>query len=205
MDRETVELREFYEREASLRKRGPVGGRRAELRRRFLATLRTEGRSSIVDLGAGPGLDGTTFTAAGHSYVGIDLAFGNAVLASEVQIRIVQASIRALPIRSRSFEAGWSASTLMHLPSESASTALAEMVRVLRPGSPLWVGLWGSEDERSVTLRDETAECCRPFHLRCLERNRQLFANYTIVEDEDRWENAAPGEDYQIFRLRIED
>jgi ubiquinone/menaquinone biosynthesis C-methylase UbiE len=45
----------------------------------------------------------------------------------------------------RSFEAGWTMSTLLHIADEDLDAALAEVVRVLRPESPLAIGLWGDQ------------------------------------------------------------
>lgn len=78
----------------------------------------------MADFGSGPGRDGEALQAAGHRFVGIDLAHGNAVLGHRCGLRVVPGSLVAIPIRSSSFDAGWSMSTLMHLDEADAATAL---------------------------------------------------------------------------------
>ncbi|MEI8412381.1 MULTISPECIES: class I SAM-dependent methyltransferase [unclassified Kribbella] len=51
------------------------------------------------------------------------------------------ASVLELPFEDRTFEAGWTMSTLLHIADEDLDDALAEIVRVLRPGAPLGIGL----------------------------------------------------------------
>ena len=77
-----ADLRSFYEEEARQGLRGPLKGERVELRTRCLDLLKKEARVSVVDLGSGPGRDASAFLEAGHTYVGIDLAHGNGVLAA---------------------------------------------------------------------------------------------------------------------------
>lgn len=119
MDSVQQSLRAYYEEEARLRLRKPVTGRRVELRDEFLTLLRAEGRRSVVDFGAGPGRDGEALVIEGLDYVGLDLANANGVLAAERGITVVQGSVDAPPIRAESFDAGWSMSTLMHIPRTS--------------------------------------------------------------------------------------
>ena len=152
-----ADLRRYYETEAELRRRrGPVRrGLRREVRAEFLDLLAAERRHSVLELGAGPGRDGEAFAAAGHHHVGLDLAHGNGRLAAEVGLTVVQASITAAPVRPGSFDAGWSMSTLMHLPPFDAGVALGELVGALRPGSPAVLGQWGREQEEEAVVADD--------------------------------------------------
>ncbi len=202
MGRSDDDLRDYYEREARLRRRRPPRGRRVDLRSAFIDRLAAEGRASVLDLGGGPGRDAEAFEAAGHRVVGIDLANGNAVLAAELGLLAIQGSVTALPIRSSSFDAGWSMSVLMHLDDASAAEAAAELARALRPGAPAVIGLWGRESEELIVESDELPGSRRPFHLRSFEHNRDLVARLGTLEAADHWPDAAPGEDYQVFHLR---
>lgn len=197
-----TDLKDYYENEARLRLRRPLRGRRVELRDEYLDLLRREGRSSVLDLGAGPGRDGEAFRDAGHRFVGVDLAHGNGRLAAELGLPVIQGSILALPIATSSFDAGWSLSTLMHLDEEHAGRALAEMIGALRPGAPLLVGLWGREVEGSVVNDTDIAGSRRPFHLRSRERNRRLVTAHGDLERADRWDAASDDWDYHVFWLR---
>lgn len=197
-----AQLRSYYEREAELRLRPDVVGRRVELRSGFLARLASEGRRSLIDFGAGPGLDGRAFVDAGLRFVGLDLAIGNARLARELGVLMVPASIDRPPVRPRSFAAGWSMSTLMHLPKGTAATALGAMAECLEPGAPLMVALWGTPSP--VEVDDSTIEGQRRhYFLRSAGQNLELMANAGRPELISTWDAGPDDWEYQVFLVRV--
>lgn len=196
-----AELRSYYEEEARLGLRRPLRGRRVELREEFLVLLEREGRRSVLDLGAGPGRDGQAFVEAGLFFIGVDLAHGNCVLAAEADITVVQGSIAAPPFRPKSFDAGWSMSTLMHVPEDQIVEALAAVMIPLRAGAPFVVGLWGGE-RRDVIDGSKIEGQRRLFSLRSLARNRELLQACGSVEQALRWNVGPDGWAYQVFRVR---
>ena len=143
--------------------------------------------------------DGEAFRAAGYRFLGVDLATGNARLAAEANLRVIQGSLTALPVRSSAFDAGWSLSTLMHLDEAEAALAVNEMFRTLRPFAPFVVGVWGRESEALVSSSSGTSGYRRPFHLRSFERNGRLLTSQGDLEASVRWEAASGDWDYQVF------
>jgi SAM-dependent methyltransferase len=194
-------LREYYEEEARLRLRVPVTGRRVELRDQFLALLQSEGRKSVVDFGSGPGRDGEVFVAAGLHYVGLDLAHSNGVLAAERGVHVVQGSISTPPFRPHSFDAGWSMSTLMHLPEDEAALAVLAMTQSLCVGAPLFIGLWGGDKGDFVSEFGIDGQS-RLFCLRHFDVNLGIVAAHAEVTSAEAWETV-DGWQYQVFQLRI--
>lgn len=200
--RTRADLRAFYEEEARLRLRKPLFGLRVELRDEFLDRLHREGCSSVLDFGSGPGGDAAAFAEAGHRYVGIDLAHGNGVLAAEAGLTVVQGSIEAPPIRPESFNAGWSMSTLMHMPERHVASTLRHMVMPLRSGAPLWVGLWGGSGG-DVQGTEVIEGHRRLFSLRSIETNAKLLATSTVVEWQRQWDLGPDTWEFQVFALRV--
>ena len=186
MDGARQNLRAYYEEEARLRLRKPVAGSRVELRADFVALLNAESRQSVVDFGAGPGRDGEAFVAAGLDFVGLDLAHANTVLASERGVSVVQGSIDAPPFRQGTFDAGWSMSTLMHIPTADVPQTLTAMVASLRPGAPLCVGVWGG-DQGDIIGEFGLDGHQRFFSLRPFDVNLTLFAACGEVERATTW------------------
>jgi len=197
------DLRSYYEEEARLRLRQPPKGRRVEVREEFLSLLKREGRHSVLDFGAGPGGDGRAFIEAGHRFVGIDLAHGNGALAADAGVTVVQASVAAPPVRARSFDAGWSWSTLMHIPEYDVADTLRAMAVPLRLGAPLFVGLWGG-DRRDMISDWGIKGQRRPFSLRPSAVNQELLAVCGPVETVSTWDTGPAGWEYQLFQVRIE-
>lgn len=202
MDSVQQNLRAYYEEEARLRLRKPLTGRRVELCDEFVALLQAERRRSVVDFGAGPGRDGEAFVTAGLDFVGLDLAHANGVLAAERGINVVQGSVGAPPFRQGSFDAGWSMSTLMHIPEEQVPGTLYAMTASLRPGAPLVVGVWGG-DQGDLVGEFGLAGHQRLFSLRPFGLNRRLFAACGEVEHASTWDLGADEWQYQVFQLRV--
>lgn len=204
MQDEVADLRSYYEEEASQQTRGPLHGPRVELRADFVEQLLREGRGTVVDFGAGPGFDAIGFSDAGIQYVGVDLAHGNSVLAAARGVTVVQGSIASPPLRDGSFEAGWSMSTLMHVPEPQVEAVLAAMARTLRPGSPLFVALWGgSLGEHIDEYRIEGQR--RLFSLRTFNRNHELLATVGTIERAENLDLGPDNWEYHVFLARTKD
>ena len=197
-------VRSYYEQEAIRQLRRHLVGPRVDWRDAFLDLLHAEERTSVVDFGAGPGRDGEGFVAAGLRYLGVDLAHGNGVLAAADGMTIIQASVDAVPIRSGAFQAGWSMSTLMHLPEPDAANAAAEMARVLEPGAPMMIGMWGGDmGDRYDTTTIEGEQ--RLFSQRPFEVNTAIIANAGAVVEASRHDIGADDEEYHLFLVRTGD
>ncbi len=197
-----ADLRSYYEEEARLRRREPLQGRRVELRNDFIVKLRHERCRSVLDFGAGPASDGRGFAAAGLWYVGIDLAHGNGNLAAANGSIVLQGSIASPPLADGSFDAGWSMSTLMHVPYDEVVNTLREMVRPLRSGAPLRIGLWGG-DLGDISGKDTIAGQRRQFSLRPIESNARLLSTCGTIESQTLWDAGPDRWEYQVFDLRV--
>lgn len=196
------DLAAYYEREAAARSRTPHAGRREELRAEFIEQLRTESSHSLLDVGAGPGRDGRPFVDAGLSYVGVDLAFANAVLASEAGLELMQASLFDLPVRGRSIHAVWTMSTLLHVPDHRFDDAMGAIVACVRPGGLVAVGLWGGADREFVADTDHFVPP-RFFSLRTDRRVRSMLGEHGDVEFFERWTPDPDGWNYQFAVVRV--
>lgn len=207
MDDVGRDLLAYYEEEARLGIRTDPSERRIALLEDFVALAVGEGRRSVVEFGAGPGLDGVRFGAAGLAYAGINLAHGNAVLAAARGTCVVQADLTAPPFPPRSFDAAWSMSTLMHVPATDTARALAAMTAVLRPGAPFLVGLWGADHGHHGDLVSErgVAGQRRLFSVRPFAANAALIGEAASIEWSTRWDFGPDEWSYHVFRLRARD
>jgi SAM-dependent methyltransferase len=194
------ELRSYYEAEATRRGRGALNSRRVDARHAFVDLLRSEGCRSVLDIGAGPGLDGAEFVTAGLHCVGIDLALQNCRVATESGITMVQGSTLALPVRPGSFDAGWSMSTFMHLDDRQVAEGLRELRASLRSGAPCLIGLWGGEHD--AVDRSSIPGERRGFRLRSLAQNRELMGELGELEHAEVWESTEDRWPYHLFQVR---
>lgn len=157
----------------------------------------------MLDIGAGPGSDASGFVDAGIGYRGVDLAPANAALARNDGFDVIAASLFDLPFASQTFDAGWTMSTMMHVPDGEASAAFSEIARTLAPGAPLAVGTWGGSLGDVVSTKRGDDSHRRLFCLRPWERNREMLEEIGAVEHAEAWAAGDPGWEYQFAVVRI--
>ena len=126
----------YYSNEVEARTDRALPEPRVARRTAFLERLRDEGRRSVIELGCGPGRDGEAIAGAGFAYTGVDLSPASVEACRSLGLDAQVASVLELPFDDRTFDAGWTMSTLLHVADEDLDDALAEIVRVLRPGAP---------------------------------------------------------------------
>lgn len=185
MDVVEQQLRSYYEVEADRHLRPQHGERRRRICEAFAQQIATDARR-VIDVGAGPASDSEPFTSRGVGYVGVDLAFGNARLAASADQTVIPGSLFNLPFPSSTFSAGWSMSTFQHVPDDRIDDALAEFVRVLTPGAPVAIGLWGGRDEIIDSVSSTSGiQLPRHFTLRTHPRIRSILDRHLDVRSED--------------------
>lgn len=197
-----TDLAAFYDRQASQRlARGDAGPWRAAARSTFLDQLRSEARTTLVELGTGPGHDALAFQAAGLTVAGIDLSPEHVRICRERGIDAWLASVFELPFADGSFEAGWTMSTLLHVPDDRIDACLDEIARVLAPGAPLAIGLWSGPDEEGIN-EDDTIEPKRFFSRRSDQRLREILGRHGAIERFETWDVPDGDWPYQFAVLR---
>ena len=185
-----------------MRAKRTVGAERTRRRDEFSRLLVVERRSSLLEIGTGPGRDAVAFMAVGVAVTGVDLSAEPVRLARGVGVDALQASVLDLPFSAGSFAAAWSMSTLLHVPNVDFDAAMSEIVRVVRPGAPIAVGLWGGPDSEGPNEHD-TIQPPRFFSTRSDERIRAMLGEHGQVERFDTWSEAGTeGLHYQFVVLR---
>ena len=198
------DLATYYDQEAPIRATRTVGAERALRRDEFARLLADERRQSLLEVGIGPGRDAVAFVSAGIAVTGVDLSGVHVRIARQAGVDALQASVVDLPFGSRSFEAAWSMSTLLHVPNVEFDTAMSEIVRAVRPGAPIAIGLWGGPDSEGPNERD-TIQPPRFFSIRSDERLRAMLRVHGELERFDTW--TEPGTEclhYQFVVLRTQ-
>ncbi|MGI8867864.1 MAG: class I SAM-dependent methyltransferase [Mycobacteriales bacterium] len=197
------ELAAFYQQEAGDRADRALDARRVAARQEFLDLLRREGRRTVIEPGCGPGRDGDGFAAAGLAWTGVDLsqASVNQAVARGRDAR--QGSLRALPFADSSFDAAWCMSTLLHIPNADLDVALTELARVLTPGAPAAIGLWGAASDEERVLDSDRFEPRRFFSVRSDETVRRRFGQFGPIDDFRTWGDSERDWHYQWFVLRV--
>ena len=202
-DRLEADLAAFYDQQAPRRlARGDAGQWREAARDAFLAQLRLEGRTTLLEVGTGAGHDAAAFRDAGLRVAGIDLSPEHIRICREREIDARLASVLELPFEDGSFAAGWTMSTLLHVPNDRIDAALDEIARVLVPGAPLAIGLWAGPDEEAVNA-DDTIEPRRFFSRRSDRRLREILERHGTIERFETWDIPDTDWPYQLAVVRM--
>jgi SAM-dependent methyltransferase len=193
----------YYDQDAARRAERPIDSSRVASRDAFIARLRAGRASTIIEVGIGPGRDAEAFLAAGVSCFGVDLSEVNVRIARMNGVAAAVASVRALPFADAAFDAGWTMSTLVHVPNVYFDAAMKEICRVIRPGGPLALGLWcGGTDVEGVKDDDEIMPK-RFFSQRTDERLQGMLEPHGRIEVFDTWRRDHDSNwNYQFVVLR---
>lgn len=186
MDRISADLASYYEEEAEDRAGPPIDAERVVRRERFAERCAEDGLTTLLDVGMGPGRDAVALRTAGFTTMGLDLAHRSALLASADGVPSIQGSLYELPLPRAAVDAVWTMSTLVHVPDARFDEAMSEIVRVVRAGGLVAVGLWGGHDREEV-LRFDDARPGRFFSLRSAERAREMLGRHATVIVHDVW------------------
>ncbi|WP_158607674.1 class I SAM-dependent methyltransferase [Flexivirga caeni] len=197
-----ADLITYYDNEAADRSTSPLADGRAEHRDAFIDLLAREHRSTVVEVGTGPGRDSLAFHQAGLAVQGVDLAPASVTLCRAQGLSVQVGTALELPFASGEFEAAYTASTLLHIADEDLDTALAELVRVVRPDSPIAIGLWGAPTSREQHWGDPSYGPPRFFALRSDSDLRLRLAAHGAVELFEAWPPESSGLHYQWAILR---
>ncbi len=197
------DLAAYYDQDASGRAARQIDPERVRRRDQFAALLVSEHRTRILEVGVGPGTDASALQARGLSVTGVDLSSEHVALSKSLGVDALVASVIDLPFLDHSFDAAWSMSTLMHVPNHDIDTALSEIRRVVVPGAPVALGMWGGDDTECENT-DDTIEPRRFFSWRSSDSVQALFSRYGQIDAFDTWPAVPSGTHfYQWCILRL--
>jgi SAM-dependent methyltransferase len=180
----------YYNNEVEARVGRDLPDARIARRTAYLQQLEREDRRSVLEIGCGPGRDGQAIADAGLDYTGVDLAPASVETCRSLGLKAEVASVLDLPFENGTFDAGWTMSTLLHVADEDLDQALAEIVRVLRPGAPLAIGLWGDATGGEHVWQDDSGfGPGRFFSIRTDTGLRETLQRHATVEEWLTWDD----------------
>jgi SAM-dependent methyltransferase len=199
------DLRTAYDAQVAAREQMPLAPWKEPLRARFLARLRTEGRRSLLELGAGPGMHGRYFADAGLDVVCTDLSPAMVEACRAKGLRAIVADFLSLPAcLDTPLDAAFALNCLLHVPPDDLPRVLRAIHDVLAPGGLFFLGQYGGVEFHGVRASD-TYEPKRYFSFLPDAALRALVAvdfevlDFEIVELPDEGE---PGVHVQALTLR---
>ena len=122
-------------------------------RSEFLDLLRREGSTSLIEIGAGTGVSGAFFAAAGLSVLCTDLSEAMVEHCRARGLEVLQRDVLHLD-GDRVFDAAWAMNCLLHVPPRDLPAALSAVKGVLKPGGLFYLGQYGGTERDGVDAAD---------------------------------------------------
>jgi SAM-dependent methyltransferase len=155
MDKEIrIDLRKAYDRQAPDRDAADITEWKIKERADFLTLLKKEGKSTLLEIGSGPGRDGLFFLKNGLKVTCIDLSPENINLCREKGLTAYVMDMSNMFFPDNSFDAAYSLNSLLHLSKAELPGILKDIHYILRPGGLFYFGVYGGNDFEGVRVND---------------------------------------------------
>jgi SAM-dependent methyltransferase len=156
MDEELrTQLRQAYDLKAEQRNARETADWRKNLRDQFAALLLQEQKQTLLELGAGPGIDGRYFQEMGLDVLCTDLSPEMVRLcrAKGLKAQVMDNSQFDLP--PASFDAVYAMNSLLHLPKSDLPAVLRSIQTVLKPDGLFFIGVYGGVEREGIWEEDD--------------------------------------------------
>lgn len=149
-----ADLRATYDRHAQERDTSALPDWKLAQREAFLARLRAEGKTTLLEIGAGTGRDSLFFQEAGLQVQCVDLAPVMVALCRQKGLAAQVMDVCDLRFAPGTFDAVYAFNSLLHLAKAELPAALRQIEAVLRPQGLFYLGVYGGYDHAGVWEQD---------------------------------------------------
>ena len=120
----------------------------------FLERIRNEGKTRLLEVGAGTGQDSLFFQEAGLDVVAADLS---SEMVARCRAKGIDAHVMdflSLDFPAGSFDAVYALNCLLHVPNADLPVALKAIRDLLAPGGLFFLGVYGGEAREGIADED---------------------------------------------------
>jgi len=118
-----------------------------EFPRTFFDTFAASVKGKVLDIGSGPGRDGTMLKEKGLEVICLDASEAMIKLSSEKGLDSVLGDFSDLPFVDNKFDGVWAYTALLHVFKSEVGRSLKEIRRVLKPKGIFGLGMIEGETE----------------------------------------------------------
>lgn len=171
-----------YNQAADDRDQYDISDWKKELRWRFLNVLNGEGKSTLIDIGAGTGIHAKFFQDQGINVTCVDLS--PALIEKCIKKGLKSHTINVLDIVSinQKFDCAFVLNSLLHVPKTLLPDALSNISNILEPRGLMFWGQYGGEYREGI-YQDDNYEPKRFFSLLDDKRMHEFASKNFSVED----------------------
>ena len=136
-------LQQAYDRHAAQRDAAGLADWKIAERQDFASRLRSEGKRTLLEIGAGPGHSSAWFRDQGFDVTCTDLSPAMVALCRAKGLDAHVMDFLHLDFPPASFDAVFALNCLLHVPGDDLARVLAAVHRLLRPGGLIFYGVYG--------------------------------------------------------------
>ena len=196
------DLRTAYNQSAEQRDQGTKSTWKLEARQVFLEQLQHEGKTRLLEIGAGPGADGRFFQDNNFTVTCTDLSPEMVRLCREKGLDAHVMDFLNLDFPDAHFDAVYALNCLLHVPKADLPRVLQAVRRVIKPGGLLFMTVYGGI-EQEAAWPDDDHEPKRFFAMYTDAQIQVIAARYFQLEQFTAVDNdAGNGIHSQILVLR---
>jgi SAM-dependent methyltransferase len=159
-------LSKSYDIDSHRRVNGTPAEWKVKERATFLSRLQAEGRTRLLEIGAGTGIDSLFFKENGLKVTCVDLSEEMVRYCRDRELDAHVMDFYCLDFADETFDAVYAMNCLLHVPKHEFDGVLQEIGRVLKSGALFFMGLYGGADSEGIWEND----WCEP---------KRFFASYS--------------------------
>lgn len=123
-------------------------------RQAFLDLLQLEGKSKLLEVGAGTGHDSLFFQQHGLQVISTDLSPAMVELCRQKGLEAYVMDFLSLDFPAVSFDAIYALNCLLHVPTSALPSVLELLRSLLRPGGLFFLGVYGGIEHEAISDSD---------------------------------------------------
>ncbi|GAF23495.1 methyltransferase [Bacillus sp. JCM 19047] len=148
------QLKEAYNKQAKYRDSAITDDWKTNEREGFLRVLQREKKTSLLEIGAGPGHDSLYFHQHGFHTFSTDLSPEMIAICKSKGLEAAEMSFYQLQFPDEQFDALYAFNCLLHVPKAELSEVLNELKRVIKPNGLFYLGVYGGRTSEGIWEED---------------------------------------------------
>lgn len=156
-------LREFYNADASDRNQREKSDWKIDIRNNFLNLVKSENKSTLLELGAGTGHDSKFFMDNGLIVTAVDLSPEMIKLCRKKSVDAYELDFYNLPNLEKKFDSIWAMNSLLHVLKTDLPDVLCNIKAVMNDNGLFYMGVYGGIDSEHEYIKDDISQSPRYF------------------------------------------
>jgi len=147
-------LRDYYNIDAERRNVREKTDWKIRQRDEYLDLVKSDDKSSLLELGAGSGQDSEFFMSHGLTVTAVDLSPKMVEMCRARNINAHEMDFYNLSALGKKFDCIWAMNSLLHVPKSDLPTVLHGIADVMNDGGLFYMGVYGGEDKENHFVND---------------------------------------------------